>query len=39
MLLFPEPFGPEIDIRPGSKFIVVVLNPNDLNPKMSTFLI
>nr|AIE90850.1 hypothetical protein [uncultured marine thaumarchaeote AD1000_07_E11] len=37
MLLFPEPFGPEIDTSPGSKLTVVFLNPNDLNPKISTF--
>ena len=39
MLLFPDPFGPEMDTRPGSKFTVVVLKPNDLKPKRSTFLI
>jgi len=39
MLLFPEPFGPDIDMRPGSKSIVVFLNPKDLKPKISTFLI
>jgi|TARA_B100000378_G_scaffold134283_1_gene108488 hypothetical protein len=39
MLLLPEPFGPEIDINPGSKFTLVVLKPNDLKPKISTFLI
>ena len=39
MLLFPEPFGPEIEIRPGSKSTIVFLKPNDLNPKISTFLI
>jgi hypothetical protein len=38
MLLFPEPFGPEIDTSPGSKFTLVVLKPNDLKPKISTFL-
>jgi hypothetical protein len=37
MLLFPDPFGPEIDISPGSKFTLVVLKPNDLKPKISTF--
>ena len=37
MLLFPEPFGPEIDIKPGSKSTIVFLNPNDLKPKISTF--
>ena len=37
MLLLPDPFGPEIDTSPGSKFTVVFLNPNDLNPKISTF--
>jgi hypothetical protein len=39
MLLLPEPFGPEIDIMPGSKSIVVFLKPNDLKPKISTLLI
>jgi len=39
MLLFPEPFGPEIDTKPGSKFTLVFLKPNDLKPKISTFLI
>jgi hypothetical protein len=39
MLLFPDPFGPEIDTKPGSKFTVVFVKPNDLKPKMSTFLI
>ena len=39
MLLLPEPFGPEIDISPGSKSTIVFLNPNDLKPKISTFLI
>jgi hypothetical protein len=39
MLLFPEPFGPEIDTNPGSKFTLVFLKPNDLKPKISTFLI
>nr|AIE96013.1 hypothetical protein [uncultured marine thaumarchaeote AD1000_71_D06] len=38
MLLFPDPFGPEIDTSPGSKFTLVVLKPNDLKPKISTFL-
>jgi len=38
MLLFPEPFGPEMDISPGSKFTLVFLKPNDLKPKISTFL-
>jgi len=37
MLLFPDPFGPEIDSSPGSKFTLVVLKPNDLKPKISTF--
>ena len=37
MLLLPEPFGPEIDTNPGSKSTIVFLNPNDLNPKISTF--
>ena len=32
MLLLQDPFGPEIDTSPGSKFTVVFLNPNDLNP-------
>jgi len=36
MLLFPDPFGPEIEIRPGSKSTIVFLNPKDLNPKIST---
>jgi len=36
-LLFPDPFGPEIDTNPGSKFTLVVLKPNDLKPKISTF--
>jgi hypothetical protein len=39
MLLLPEPFGPEMETRPGSKFTVVFVNPNDLKPKISTFLI
>ena len=39
MLLLPEPFGPDIETKPGSKFTVVFLNPNDLNPKISTFVI
>jgi len=39
MLLFPEPLGPEIETRPGSNITVVFLNPNDLKPKISTFLI
>jgi hypothetical protein len=39
MLLFPEPFGPEIEISPGSKSITVFLNPKDLKPNISTFLI
>jgi hypothetical protein len=38
MLLLPEPFGPEIEISPGSNCTVVFLNPNDLKPKISTFL-
>jgi hypothetical protein len=38
MLLLPDPLGPEIDTKPGSKFTVVVLKPNDLKPKISTFL-
>ena len=33
-----EPLGPEIEISPGSNCTVVFLNPNDLNPKISTFL-
>ena len=37
MLLLPDPFGPEIETNPGSKFTVVFLKPNDLNPKISTF--
>jgi hypothetical protein len=37
MLLLPEPLGPEIDIRPGSKSTIVFLNPNDLKPNISTF--
>ncbi len=37
MLLLPDPFGPEIDTRPGSNWTVVFLNPNDLKPKISTF--
>jgi len=39
MLLFPEPLGPEIETRPGSNKTVVFLNPNDLKPNISTFLI
>ena len=39
MLLFPDPLGPEIETRPGSNRTVVFLNPNDLKPKISTFLI
>ena len=39
MLLLPEPLGPDIETRPGSNCTVVFLNPNDLNPKISTFLI
>jgi hypothetical protein len=39
MLLLPDPFGPEIETSPGSKFTVVFVNPNDLKPKISTFLI
>jgi len=39
MLLFPEPFGPEMDTNPGSKITLVFLKPNDLKPKISTFLI
>ena len=38
MLLLPEPFGPEIETSPGSNCTVVFLNPNDLKPKISTFL-
>ena len=37
MLLLPDPFGPDIDTRPGSKSTMVFLNPNDLKPKISTF--
>ena len=36
MLLLPDPLGPEIEIRPGSKSTVVFLKPNDLKPKIST---
>jgi hypothetical protein len=39
MLLFPEPFGPDIEIKPDTNCTVVFLNPNDLKPKISTFLI
>ncbi len=36
MLLLPEPFGPDIATRPGSRFITVFLYPNDLKPNIST---
>ena len=39
MLLLPEPFGPEIETNPGSNSTTVFLNPNDLKPNISTFLI
>jgi hypothetical protein len=39
ILLFPEPFGPEIDTSPGWKSTVVFLNPKDLKPNISTFVI
>jgi hypothetical protein len=32
MLLFPEPLGPVIAIRPLSRFKTAFLNPNDLKP-------
>ena len=37
ILLFPDPFGPEIETSPGSNSTIVFLKPNDLNPKISTF--
>jgi hypothetical protein len=39
ILLLPEPFGPEIETNPGSNSTTVFLNPNDLKPNISTFLI
>ena len=39
ILLFPEPFGPVIPIKRPSKFTLTGLEPNDLKPRVSTFLI
>ena len=37
MVDLPDPLGPDMETSPGTSFTVVLRNPNDLNPYISTF--